>query len=112
MVRLLNRLWLLAPSAEPLGMTGYFVYDVMSDLAYGGGFDLLKSGKDEQKLLPMIVLGNSLHGLVDAATWIKGIFTLLPASEGFTNVIRFTRGLFEQRYTNVSAPGMAIFSLG
>jgi len=92
-------------------MTGYFVYDVMSDLAYGGGFDLLKSGKDEQKLLPMIVLGNSLHGLVDAATWIKAIFTLLPASEGFTNVIRFTRSLFEQRYTKVSVLRVTMFGL-
>jgi hypothetical protein len=51
--------------------------------------------------LPVIVLANSLHGLIDSLTWLKGIFELIPTSAAITRVFNFSRGRFEERQAKV-----------
>lgn len=74
---------------------------MLSDLAVGGGFDLLEKGEDPVGLLPVIVLANSLHGLIDSLQWLKDIFELLPTSAAIDRVFRFSRGRFEDRKSKV-----------
>lgn len=70
-------------------------------MAFGGGFDLLKAGADPLGLLPIIVVSNSLHGLVDSMVWLKGLIQLIPTSDAITTVFNFTKARFEERNAKV-----------
>ena len=72
----------------------------------------MEKGEDPVGLLPVIVLANSLHGLVDSLQWLKAIFELLPTSGAITRVFQFSRGRFEDRAAKVgsASPVVAVHS--
>lgn len=84
---------------------GYFVYDVMSDLAYGGGGDMiLKDGDDG--ILHDLSETVGLAGIIKTAPWIRPLAELLPSAKTADNFRSFAKSMFMRRFQQFEKEGL------
>lgn len=77
---------------------GYLVFDVMTDLAWGGGGDALVKGRDPDGAIASLRYSLHLAGMTKALPWFAGILTKLPWVERKTRMFRtFARDMFLAR---------------
>uniref|UniRef100_A0A8H8CFT6 High nitrogen upregulated cytochrome P450 monooxygenase 2 n=1 Tax=Psilocybe cubensis TaxID=181762 RepID=A0A8H8CFT6_PSICU len=62
--------------------TSYFAYDIMSDLAFGGGSEMMKAQADEQNLWHMIEASQQSATFMSHVPWLAGILFRLPFGLG------------------------------
>ncbi|KAJ7633027.1 high nitrogen upregulated cytochrome P450 monooxygenase 2 [Roridomyces roridus] len=68
---------------------GYFTFDVMGDMAFGGGFEMLRDGGDKEGLWALIKSGGKSLAIVSQIPWIAPLLHKIP---GATQGIKRLRG--------------------
>ncbi|CAK5277250.1 unnamed protein product [Mycena citricolor] len=58
---------------------GYFTFDFMGDMAFGGGFEMLRDGGDREGLWKIIEDGSRLAAYLSPIPWILPTLRLFPA---------------------------------
>jgi hypothetical protein len=77
---------------------GYLVFDVMTDLAWGGGGDALVQGRDPDGAIASLRYSLHLAGMTKALPWFASILIQLPWVERRTRKFRtFARDMFLRR---------------
>jgi cytochrome P450 len=84
---------------------GYFVYDVMSDLAYGGGGDMILKNSDGG-ILHDLSETVGLAGIIKVAPWIRPIAELAPSAKTATQFRSFAKAMFMKRYQQFESEGI------
>jgi cytochrome P450 len=79
---------------------GYLVFDVMTDLAWGGGGDALLEGRDPDGAIASLRYSLHLAGMTKALPWFASILIQFPWVERRTWKFRtFARDMFLRRKT-------------
>jgi hypothetical protein len=77
---------------------GYLVFDVMTDLAWGGGGDALLKGRDPDGAIASLRYSLHLAGMTKALPWFANILIQFPWIERRTRKFRtFARDMFLRR---------------
>lgn len=77
---------------------GYLVFDVMTDLAWGGGGDALVEGRDPDGAIASLRYSLHLAGMTKALPWFASILIQFPWVERRTRTFRtFARDMFLRR---------------
>ncbi|KAJ7633024.1 high nitrogen upregulated cytochrome P450 monooxygenase 2 [Roridomyces roridus] len=72
------------------GWFGYFAFDFMGDMAFGGGFDMMRDGGDKKGLWELIANGARNIVIVSQTPWLSSLIIKLPAaSRGYTRLRGF-----------------------
>lgn len=87
---------------------GVYVFDVISDLAYGEPYGLLETGKDGVGILNVITLGNTMHGIVDSLLWLRDFILLVPNTGTVEHVFQFSESQFDQRLAKICLSHLAV----
>ncbi|KIV99877.1 uncharacterized protein PV09_08544 [Verruconis gallopava] len=83
---------------------GYLVFDVMTDLAWGGGGDAVIQGRDPSGAIASLRYSLHLAGMTKALPWFANVVTSLPWVERKTRMFRtFARDMFLKRKENGEA---------
>lgn len=83
---------------------GYFVYDVMSDLAYGGGGDMILKATDGG-ILHDLSETVGLAGIIKVAPWIRPIAELAPSAKTASQFRSFAKSMFMKRFQQFESEG-------
>jgi cytochrome P450 family 628 len=83
----------------------YYVFDVMTDLAWGGGGNAIASGQDPDGAIASLRYSLHLAGMTKALPWFAPILTKLPWMTSRTKAFRdFSRNMYLQRRSTSSSP--------
>jgi hypothetical protein len=85
---------------------GGFVYEVMGAVAFGRGFDILKTGRDDHGVIQALIDAHFAHGLCDSMLWVKPLMELLPTNKAFKTMLQFSAEQFDIRYKKGDDPNM------
>ncbi|KAF7310178.1 hypothetical protein MIND_00391400 [Mycena indigotica] len=66
----------------------YFTADFMGDMAFGGGFELMRNGKDVDGTFSVIKMGVKVSSLMAQIPWIVPTVNLLPAVQSVRQFAR------------------------
>jgi len=66
---------------------GYLSYDVMTDMAFGGGSEMLRDG-DSQRQWAMLQSGMKIFNLVGHLPWLARFIMLIPGSTNDLDIMR------------------------
>jgi len=84
---------------------GYLVFDVTSDLAYGGGTDFLKEGKDSGGVLDGVVASLRLQGRTMCLPWLSGLTAYTRLAARSKPFMKYAVDRFGQRLKNGNPVG-------
>lgn len=84
---------------------GYLVFDVTSDLAYGGGSSFLRSGSDPTDLVEGVVAAMRLQGRLMALPWLAPVLKHSSLATKSASFGQFCTSQFETRYKNGNPRG-------
>jgi cytochrome P450 len=84
----------------------YLVFDIMTDLAWGGGGDATLKGRDPDGAIASLRYSLHLAGLTKALPWFAKILIQLPWVESRTREFkRFAKHMFETRAAKLASKG-------
>ncbi|KAJ7675032.1 high nitrogen upregulated cytochrome P450 monooxygenase 2 [Mycena olivaceomarginata] len=66
----------------------YFTFDFMGDIAFGGGFEMIREG-DTKNLWPVIIMAMKAGSITFAVPWVRGLASLLPMGDDFKRMLSF-----------------------
>ncbi|KAJ6500242.1 high nitrogen upregulated cytochrome P450 monooxygenase 2 [Mycena vulgaris] len=66
----------------------YFTFDFMGDIAFGGGFEMIREG-DAKNLWPVIIMAMKAGSITFAVPWVRGFASLLPMGDDFKRMLSF-----------------------
>ncbi|KAJ7633021.1 cytochrome P450 [Roridomyces roridus] len=88
-VQLMDRLDGLRPG--PVNMAewiNYFTFDVMGDMAFGGGFEMLRDGGDKEGLWTLIEASIKTSAVISQTPWAISVVHLIPGATRSLKTIR------------------------
>jgi len=83
----------------------FFVFDVTSDLAYGGGTSFLKSGADQFGVVEGVVASMRLQGKTMALPWLAPLLVYAPSAAKGRQFLAYCHKRTEQRCINGNPEG-------
>ncbi|KAF7292063.1 hypothetical protein MIND_01232400 [Mycena indigotica] len=99
--QLLGRLDEFAEQEEPFDIAAWFSYltvDFMGDMAFGGGFELLRDGRDSEGIFSILKVGVKAMSILSQVPWLTPSLALLPGSKNATKKIHaFTLSRAKER---------------
>ncbi|KAJ7066107.1 high nitrogen upregulated cytochrome P450 monooxygenase 2 [Mycena amicta] len=66
----------------------YLTFDFMGDLAFGGGFDMLRDGGDKNGLWAIVKQGAKATAIIAQLPWIVPTFNLIPGANAIMDRLR------------------------
>ncbi|KAF7310129.1 hypothetical protein MIND_00386300 [Mycena indigotica] len=78
---MLDQIDRIVKSKEPVNIAawfGFYAFDFMGDMAFGGGFDMLKEGSDKDGVFPMLQTAVKLTSVFTQIPWFTPTFNRLP----------------------------------
>ncbi|KAF7308180.1 hypothetical protein HMN09_00665800 [Mycena chlorophos] len=76
----------------------YLTFDFMGDLAFGGGFDMLRDGGDKNGLWAIIKQGAKATAIIAQTPWIVPTFNMIPGANYIMDRLRlFAKESAERR---------------
>lgn len=90
----------LGKEVKPVNLTWWislFQYDVMGDLVFGGGFELMKSGGDPDGYWTIQHQGTAVASLLVHVPWVAPFFRYIPLGERSERFVKFGQDCVKQR---------------
>ncbi|KAL8283368.1 hypothetical protein RQP46_005778 [Phenoliferia psychrophenolica] len=84
---------------------GFLVFDVTSDLAYGGGTSFLKTARDQGGLLSGVVAALRLQGRTMAIPWLSNVTAYSPLARKSYPFIKYAKDRFFDRIKDGNPKG-------
>nr|GAT44522.1 predicted protein [Mycena chlorophos] len=66
----------------------YLTFDFMGDMAFGGGFDMLRDGEDRGGIFSIIKIGIKATAIIAQIPWIAPTVDLIPGLNSVMNALR------------------------
>ncbi|KAJ7055928.1 cytochrome P450, partial [Mycena amicta] len=67
---------------------GYFTFDFMGDMAFGGGFEMLRDGSDRDGIFSVIKIGVKATAVMGQIPWITPTMDVIPGANGIVQRLR------------------------
>ncbi|EJD00159.1 high nitrogen upregulated cytochrome P450 monooxygenase 2 [Fomitiporia mediterranea MF3/22] len=91
------------PSVDLAQWLSYFATDFMGDMAFGGGFELMRDGGDKQGIWTLIESTMHIAGIYQHIPWFMPLLRRIPSAHKFPRMMReFSNELVRARKANGS----------